>query len=56
MQNSALSKQSAAVNTTCLILAIEVEGELGKVKGIKSYVHCVEGAGSEVIQYILYYI
>ena len=37
MQNSALSKQSAAVNTICLILTIKVDGELGKVKGIKSY-------------------
>ena len=37
MQNSALSKQSTAVNTICLILTIEVDGELGKVKGIKSY-------------------
>ena len=56
MQNSALSKQSAAVNTMYLILTIEVDGELGKVKGIKSYLQCVEGAGPEVIQYILYYI
>ena len=56
MQNSARSKQSAAVNTTCLILTIKVDGELGKVKGIKSYLQCVEGAGPEVIQYILYYI
>ena len=37
MQNSALSKQSAAVKTMYLILTIEVDGELGKVKGIKSY-------------------
>ena len=56
MQNSALGKQSAAVNTICLILTIEVDGELGKVKGIKSYLQGVEGAGPEVIQYILYYI
>jgi hypothetical protein len=54
MQNSALSKLSAAVSTICLILTIEVDGELGKVKGIKSYLECVEGAGPEVIQYILY--
>ena len=56
MQNSALSKQSAAVNTICLILTIEVDGELGKVKGIKSYLQCVEGARPEVIEYTLYYI
>ena len=55
MQNSVLSKQSAAVNTICLILTIKVDGELGKVKGIKSYLQWVEGAGPEVIQYILYY-
>ena len=57
MQTSALSKQSAAVSTICLILIIEVDGELGKVKGkVKSYLKCVEGAGPEVIQYILYFI
>ena len=56
MQNSALSKQSAAVSTICLILTIEVDGELGKVKGIKSYLHCVKGARPEVMQYILYYL
>ena len=54
MQNSALSKQSAAVNTICLILTIEVDGELGKVKGIKSYLQCVEVARPEVIQYTPY--
>ena len=56
MQNSEVSKQSAAVNTICLVLTIEVDSELGKVKGIKSYLQCVEGAGPEVIQYILYYV
>ena len=56
MQNSVLSKQSAADNTICLILTIEVDGQLGKVKGIKSYLQFVEGAGPEVIQYILFYI
>ena len=56
MQNSALSKQSAAVNTICLIQTIEVDCELGKVKGIKSYLQCVERAGPKVKQYILYYI
>ena len=38
MQNSALRKQSAAVNTISLILTIEVDSELGKVKGIRSAV------------------
>jgi hypothetical protein len=33
----ALSKQSAAVNTMCLNLTIKVDGELGNVKGMKSY-------------------
>ena len=56
IQNSALSKQSPAVSTICRILTIEVDGELGKVKGIKSYLQCVEGAGPEVKEYILYYI
>ena len=56
MQNSALNKQSTWVNTICLILTIEVDGKLGKVKGIKSYLKCVEEAGPEAIQYILYYI
>ena len=56
MQNSALSKQSAAVNTICFIMTIKADGELGKVKEIKSYLQCVEGAGPEVIQYIAYYI
>ena len=56
MQNFALSKQSTAVNTICLILTIKVDGQLGKVKWIKSYSQLVEGAGSEVEQYILYYI
>ena len=56
IQNSALSKQSPAVSTICRILTIEVDGKLGKVKGIKSYLQCVEGAGPEVKEYILYYI
>ena len=56
IQNSALSKQSPVVSTICRILTIEVDGERGKVKGIKSYLQCGEGAGSEVRQYILYYV
>ena len=50
MHNSALSKQSAAVSAIWLIVTIEVDRELGKVKGIKSYLQCVKGARPDVIQ------
>ena len=56
IQNSALRKQSPAVSTICLILTIKVDGKQGEVKGIKSYLQCVEGAGPKVKQYILYYV
>ena len=56
IQNSALSKQSPAVRTICPILTIKVDGERGKVKGTKSYLKCLEGAGPEAKQYILYYV
>ena len=44
------------MQNSVLILTIEVDGELGKVKKIKSHLQWVEGAGPEVIQYIVYYI
>ena len=56
IKNSVLRKQSPAVSTICLILTIKVDSEQGEVKGIKSCLQCVEEAGPEVKQYILYYV
>ena len=49
IQNSALSKQSAAVNTICLVLTIEADGELGKVNGIKSYLGTLQKKNAALI-------